>query len=344
MRLKSVTIKGLWGKQNLLWELNPNVNILTGSNGSGKSTIMDIIANVIINGYLPKDWVDKVNNVGIEFDNKQALMCLSFNDTLQKLKSEAEKSEVYRELWDDVTADLSLTEKKERKLNRMGITASVGYLIKNKKMESITGVGVKDINVDIVSTFDSTLPFDIDRSKFDTLKKQGIRSSLDLDLHDLQEKYAYYLGGLATKLEQFIKDGNVVDKDYIENLYAQKNLFIDIVNEMFAETGKYINIDNSRLEFVIDKENKHISMYDLSSGEKQLLYILMTVLMEEQKNYLLFMDEPEISLHVDWQEILIDNILKLNPNCQLLIATHAPSLLLGGWQNYVKNITDIKTA
>ena len=73
MKLKSVTIKGLWGKQNLLWELNPNVNILTGSNGSGKSTIMDIIANVIINGFLPKDWVDKVSNVGIEFDNKQAL-------------------------------------------------------------------------------------------------------------------------------------------------------------------------------------------------------------------------------------------------------------------------------
>ena len=56
----------------------------------------------------------------------------------------------------------------------------------------------------------------------------------------------------------------------------------------------------------------------------------------------IFLDEPEISLHVDWQELLIEKIRLLNPNCQVLIATHAPSVLLDGWQPFVTNIDDIK--
>lgn len=346
MKLNSIIIKGLWRKYDLQWNLDSRVNILTGSNGEGKSTIMDIIATVLLDSPQIKNLVSKFERVNIDFDDKQTIVCISFNDTLKNLKAKAESgadnSVVFQELWDDVSSNLSLDDKRNKRLNRMGIKASVSYLVKNKKIAPLSESSIKNLKVDIISTFDSSLPTEIERGKYDSLKLQGVRSSLDWDLHDLQEKYAYYLGGLATKLEQYIKDGNTVDSMYVENLYAQKNLFIKIVNEMFSETGKKININNSQLEFIIDEENKHISMYDLSSGEKQLIYILLTVLMEEQKETVLFMDEPEISLHIDWQEQLIDKILSLNPNCQLLIATHAPSLLLGGWQSCVKNIADIK--
>ena len=54
------------------------------------------------------------------------------------------------------------------------------------------------------------------------------------------------------------------------------------------------------------------------------------------------MDEPELSLLVDWQEKLIDKILLLNPNCQLIISTHSPSLLFQGWDSKVINIEDLK--
>ena len=46
--------------------------------------------------------------------------------------------------------------------------------------------------------------------------------------------------------------------------------------------------------------------------------------------------------YADWQELLIEKIRLLNPNCQVLIATHAPSVLLDGWQPFVTNIDDIK--
>lgn len=113
------------------------------------------------------------------------------------------------------------------------------------------------------------------------------------------------------------------------------------MNELFAESGKKIDISKSKPDFVL-KSGKHISMYDLSSGEKQVFYIMLRILLQEKQDYIVFMDEPELSLHVDWQEKLIDKIQQLNPNCQLIIATHSPSLLFNGWDSKVANIEKLK--
>lgn len=43
------------------------------------------------------------------------------------------------------------------------------------------------------------------------------------------------------------------------------------------------------------------------------------------------MDEPEISLHLSWQRQLVDVLRRMNPNCQLIITTHSPSIFSKGW-------------
>ena len=79
----------------------------------------------------------------------------------------------------------------------------------------------------------------------------------------------------------------------------------------------------------------------MSSGEKQRLGILLTVLVEDNHNYVLFMDEPEISLHVEWQKRLIDLILELNPNVQIILTTHSPAVIMNGWIDKVTEVSDI---
>ena len=81
--------------------------------------------------------------------------------------------------------------------------------------------------------------------------------------------------------------------------------------------------------------------YQLSSGEKQMLAILLTVLIEDNQHYVLFMDEPEVSLHIDWQKNLIDMILDLNPNVQIILTTHSPAVIMNGWMDKVTEVTDI---
>ena len=81
--------------------------------------------------------------------------------------------------------------------------------------------------------------------------------------------------------------------------------------------------------------------YQLSSGEKQMLVILLTVLVEDGQSYVLFMDEPEVSLHIEWQKRLIDLILDLNPNVQIILATHSPAVIMNGWMDSVTEVSDI---
>ena len=84
-----------------------------------------------------------------------------------------------------------------------------------------------------------------------------------------------------------------------------------------------------------------LTPYQLSSGEKQLLVILLTVLVENNEHYALLMDEPEISLHIEWQQQLIGLIRKLNPNAQIILSTHSPALIMDGWMDVVTEVNEI---
>ena len=61
----------------------------------------------------------------------------------------------------------------------------------------------------------------------------------------------------------------------------------------------------------------------------------------ENKPYILLMDEPEISLHIEWQAKLFEEILKLNTNCQIITSTHSPSLFGDGWSDKLVFVEDM---
>lgn len=119
--------------------------------------------------------------------------------------------------------------------------------------------------------------------------------------------------------------------------------FFTLVNSLFEETGKEITIDpqNNILVFSIKGAEK-IQLDQLSSGEKQILLILTTVFLQEEKPNILLMDEPEISLHINWQDRLIELIRKLNPNCQLILTTHSPNIFANGWEDKIVFIQDLE--
>jgi predicted ATP-binding protein involved in virulence len=53
------------------------------------------------------------------------------------------------------------------------------------------------------------------------------------------------------------------------------------------------------------------------------------------------MDEPEISLHIEWQQQLIQRVRSLNPNVQIIMTTHSPALIMDGWMDAVTDVDDI---
>jgi ABC-type multidrug transport system ATPase subunit len=69
--ISKIEIERLWGKYHIEWHLNPDVNILAGINGSGKSTILNIIAGILTGGNFVGEVDNWIDEVKISFnDNK----------------------------------------------------------------------------------------------------------------------------------------------------------------------------------------------------------------------------------------------------------------------------------
>ena len=125
-------------------------------------------------------------------------------------------------------------------------------------------------------------------------------------------------------------------------LSAPKRMFQDMMDDLFSYTRKQIDRRSNEIRFVQDGEV--LSPYKLSSGEKQMLVILLTVLVRDGAHCVLFMDEPEASLHVEWQQRLIGMLRRLNPNAQLILTTHSPAVIMDGWLDAVTEVSEISTA
>lgn len=117
-----------------------------------------------------------------------------------------------------------------------------------------------------------------------------------------------------------------------------------IVNQFFKETHKEIEFDRENNKLVFRKEDgKIISLEMLSAGEKQLMLILLTVFLMDEKPHVLLLDEPELSLHIEWQGKLIKCLREMNPACQMIITTHSPSVFASGWQDRLVFMDEITT-
>ena len=189
----------------------------------------------------------------------------------------------------------------------------------------------KLLKLDFVSTFDV---------KGDGKSSQD--SYLDTRLEKLQSDYGYYLSDLVKELTERINSNYSITKSELDKINERKNLFVSLVNECFVETGKELSNDSTKLVFIKDNA---IGIYpkELSSGEKQLLIILLTVLLERGEEYILMLDEPEISMHISWQYKLIDMILQLNPNVQIILTTHSPMIFSDVWGDKAIHMEDITT-
>lgn len=110
-----------------------------------------------------------------------------------------------------------------------------------------------------------------------------------------------------------------------EKIFEPRDTFLNTINEMLI--SKTLNI-NERNEFLANASpNKVFTLHQLSSGEKQLFIILGQALLQRKAPWIYIADEPELSLHVTWQSQLIDSLRNINPNAQIIVATHSPDIV-----------------
>ena len=96
------------------------------------------------------------------------------------------------------------------------------------------------------------------------------------------------------------------------------------------------NISNFDVE-VLENPSEVIK---LSTGEKELIYILASVACTVDDITLMIMDNMGSQLHIDWQQTLIKDMLSINPKMQIIASTHSPSMI-NGWYSSVKEINEL---
>lgn len=118
----------------------------------------------------------------------------------------------------------------------------------------------------------------------------------------------------------------------LDDIYGKVKLFSDLL-EKKEFTAKAISVSREKGLRVVASDQKWLELSDLSSGEQNIIIMLYYLVFEYNKNKLLLVDEPEISLHVAWQYQYIDeleDILKINDG-QAIIATHSPQIIGERW-------------
>ncbi|MDH5217565.1 MAG: ATP-binding protein [Gammaproteobacteria bacterium] len=133
------------------------------------------------------------------------------------------------------------------------------------------------------------------------------------------------------RVNKVVKSWNALLEKKKEILFPKEN-FLNVINEMLQKKSLEINEANE-IE-VVTQSGKRFPLTSLSSGEKQLFIILGEALLQEETQWIYIADEPELSLHVLWQESLIDNLRTINPRAQIICATHSPDIV-GKYSNKV---------
>jgi ABC-type glutathione transport system ATPase component len=232
-------------------------------------------------------------------------------------------------------------------INGVGKSTILNKVVKSVEVNGdilnhlLKGVHIKTNPADATHLrFDVIRSFDRPVVNGDVISRMDIRLATELDwqLYKLQRKYLDYQVNMGNRIIESLQQGNPQEA---QQLSEPKKRFQDLIDDLFKDTGKKIVRTENEIRF--SQIGETLVPYQLSSGEKQMLVILLTVLVEDQQPYVLFMDEPEVSLHVDWQERLIDIILQMNPNVQIILTTHSPAVIMNGWMDRVTEVSDITT-
>ena len=133
---------------------------------------------------------------------------------------------------------------------------------------------------------------------------------------------SYILG--TRRIHSIVQEWNNLNEKKTQ-INKPKQTFIEALNKLYQRKQLFINDKNELL--VRTQSDKVFNLLNLSSGEKQLLIILGESLLQENKSHIYIADEPELSLHVDWQEKLVSSLKGVNPNSQIIFATHSPDIV-----------------
>lgn len=200
-----------------------------------------------------------------------------------------------------------------------------GNILDTVVIAGVNGSGKTTLLELIANSFDTHFKFESHSDYIDFIDKDATKliymSVFDHPKEFVTLKIKDFLDYLREQNEDLtIKESNKKLTDEINSIFEGLNL-----------TTKFKGISKSITREVIFENDirDDIKLDELSTGEQQLFIKALHLKMMEPKNSLILIDEPELSLHPNWQNQILriyQNIANPGDN-QLIVATHSPQII-----------------
>lgn len=300
-KIKTIEIDGFLGEGRLVWDLDPDVNILGGKNGGGKSTVLNMCYNLL-------------SSDGIEsgLTTRYKKLCSAITITL---------CNGWKVCWPGGQGFI-LGLKDQTVKHPLSISDENGQKRSYQELR-------EHIDIRMVNSFEQHVE---EVKKYDTQQTfQDLKNPTMLDIM-IQDQINVRNKNIAETMEKFMDN---------PDMDAQKQ-FSSMTREVYSEIEEFFESYEGNLnsKFEFHRNGQTFGFEALSMGEKQILLLFLTVCNMNHKECIMLMDEPDLSMHVDWKKKLVTSLNKLNPNMQLIITTHAPSLIRG-WYDKVKEMDQL---
>jgi predicted ATPase len=371
--IKEFHAKNIFNKINCDLIFNSDINILTGINGSGKTTILKLI------WYILSGNIERIFLENIFFQN---LLLIT-----NKYKISLENKGIKKK-----TVKIDLFDMRGKVLSSKDINIVISR-IKFEELNKIDGILLEKLESSVFfptfrrieggfSTTRYTSEEGERESRFEYLglnrESRRLKESISNISNNLSESNHKFVYSISTEdiielvSKKFAEVANKSSKRYekfasetINELEKYKGIDLEEQKEFISEQHKRDSLLNSKvilqkvkesarevrkfhknqlkpftvLENIIKRlyKNNGIKISDqiqwgykknyldsnfLSSGEKQMLSFLCYNAFF--RNSPIFIDEPEISLHPDWQRLLFSILKSQESNNQFIAATHSP--------------------
>lgn len=289
MKIKSLYIERYKGLKDFKIDFNDNVNVLIGENGLGKTTILEIIYNMITS------------------NEKFILEDENFGTCKLKILSDEEVPSVTFHIDKD---DSQLNNIEEiiidPQWNKLKST-----IFKKKSSKHWYGKGTNIVY----------LPTNVNFKKYkvETLKKIEKDESIGVILNSDE---------MSINLKEYLV--NIHYKDLEDMSIGEKPYRIEKFKKLynsFFEEKEFIGVKGFEPLFKIKDTGEMHSADELSAGEKQIFFRGGSLLQMNLNNSVILIDEPELSLHPEWQQKILNFYKEIGENNQIIIATHSPHIV-----------------
>lgn len=303
--IKKIEIEDYFGRGNFEWTLDPMVNILGGKNGSGKSTIFKLCYALL---------------------------------TSEKIDSALEEqcSSLFEKVMITFSNDWTLTWTRIKDNERFGsplplVLRGPAKICDNNQKERTFSELSSQLDVYMINSFEQHAGKANEYEKQPKSKPMDDPTMLDLMIKDqIDQRNSEF----SKVMEDLVDAPNMDDNKHTEYVKSYKKIYTTLSHFLQGYEEPF------KSSFEFSKNGNTIGYEHLSMGEKQILLLLLMVSNTNQEPCIFFMDEPDLSMHIDWKEILVKELHELNPNMQIILSTHAPSVITG-WHDKVREVNQL---